>query len=78
MILHSFYSDDHLREALVIRSDFFGEAFKVLCVTYKEPTPKTYKQYVERISTTITQTFTSEQNAEDFAENWVLENWTYQ
>ena len=54
MILHSFYSDDHLREAQVIRTDFFGEAFKVLCVTYKEPTPKTYKQYVERISTTIT------------------------
>tara|TARA_Y200000002_G_scaffold699_2_gene740 strand:- start:18759 stop:18995 length:237 start_codon:yes stop_codon:yes gene_type:complete len=78
MILHSFYSDDNLREAQVIRTDFFGEAFKVLCVTYKEPTPKTYKQYVERISTTITQTFTSEQNAEDFAENWVLENWTYQ
>ena len=49
MILHSFYSDDHLREAQVIRTDFFGEAFKVLCVTYKEPTPKTYKQYVERI-----------------------------
>ena len=68
----NFYSDDRLRESTVINNEFYGEGYNVLCAEYDTPPPKTTKQYYERIASTVTKQFLHRQEAENFAEDWVL------
>ncbi len=68
----SYYSDDDLRESAVINNEFYGPGFSVLCIEYSSPPPRTSKQYFERASTTSTKTFDTRDEAENFAEDWVL------
>tara|TARA_B100000287_G_scaffold274970_1_gene259021 strand:- start:575 stop:781 length:207 start_codon:yes stop_codon:yes gene_type:complete len=63
----TYWSDDDLREASVIKDD----GYSVLCTQYSAP-PKTTKQYFERVATTSSKQFKYLSEAEDYAEDWVL------
>ena len=68
----TYYSDDDKREASVLQNNFLGKEFKVICCTF-DGACKTTKDFFERADKIHTEQFDTLDEAENYAEEWVLQ-----
>ena len=68
----TYYSDDDKREASVLQNNFLGKEFKVICCTF-DGACKTTKDFFTRANMIHREQFDTLQEAEDYAEEWVLQ-----